>query len=303
MRSAVVAVVFDPDGDRLAAAHADGRVRLYAAGDAALLDELPRARGHVQGLVFLTEQKLCAYGRQSAADVWSLVPRWELARVVGSPEDSPISDRATAIDFDPAGRFWAVGSGPPSRFGEVQLFSADDAQPLRDLGQLHSDCVLSVRFSPDGRTLACSAADNTIRLIDVATGELLRVLEGHTHHVLALAWQDDGRTLASASADLTVKVWEPDTGQQQRTISGFPKEVTAVAFIGATSQLAAACADGQVRLYDAANGKSLRTFGTGSDYLYALAIGADGKTVLAGGQEGVLRVWNAADGKVLHELK
>ena len=40
--------------------------------------------------------------------------------------------------------------------------------------------VLSVAFSPDGTTLASGAADNTIRLWDVASGQERRRLEGHT---------------------------------------------------------------------------------------------------------------------------
>ena len=44
----------------------------------------------------------------------------------------------------------------------------------------HSNEVDSVAFSPDGKTLASGSWDNTIKLWNVETGELVRTLTGHT---------------------------------------------------------------------------------------------------------------------------
>ena len=44
----------------------------------------------------------------------------------------------------------------------------------------HGSIVGSVCFSPDGKTLASGSWDNTIKLWNVETGELVRTLTGHT---------------------------------------------------------------------------------------------------------------------------
>ena len=48
---------------------------------------------------------------------------------------------------------------------------------------------------------------------DVATGELLRTLQGHTGPVNAVALTPDGNTAVSSSDDNTLRVWDVATGE------------------------------------------------------------------------------------------
>ena len=72
----------------------------------------------------------------------------------------------------------------------------------------HQGPVQCVQFAPDGKVLATSSSDGTIRLWDPTAGAELTVLQGHTNDVFAIAFAPDGRTLASTGADGTVRIWD-----------------------------------------------------------------------------------------------
>src|SRR5207248_2347031 len=158
-------------------------------------------------------------------------------------EESPIVDRVNALRFTPDGQRLITGGGEPSRSGELKIWQVSDGKLVQELKNVHSDVVLGLDLTPDGRYLASSGADKFIRIVDLSTGKVLRSLEGHTHHVLSVSWKRDGRTLISGGADNMVKVWDAFAGERKKNIEGFGKEVTSICFVGDTDQALACSGD------------------------------------------------------------
>ncbi|MCA1696575.1 MAG: hypothetical protein LC749_18665, partial [Actinobacteria bacterium] len=81
----------------------------------------------------------------------------------------------------------------------------------------HTDSVIAVVFSPDGRTLASGSDDQTVRLWNVTDPAhpipLGQPLTGHTSSIFAVVFSPDGRTLASGSDDQTIRLWGMNVDQ------------------------------------------------------------------------------------------
>ena len=77
----------------------------------------------------------------------------------------------------------------------------------------HTDGVLSVVFSSDGRSLVSGSADMTIKLWDMQTGGAVKTLSGHTDMVQSVSISVDSSAIASGSYDETVRLWDAQTGE------------------------------------------------------------------------------------------
>ena len=86
---------------------------------------------------------------------------------------------------------------------------------------------------PSVQTTKCLPAEvwtKTVRLWDVNTGRLLRILTGHTDDVMSVAFSPDGETLVSASWDGTIRLWNPRNGKLKRTLTEHASGISSVAF-------------------------------------------------------------------------
>ena len=89
--------------------------------------------------------------------------------------------------------------------------------------------VSSVAFCPDS-TLLAVARGWQVELVDLESGQTVRVLTGHTDGVTGVAFSPDGTLLATASGDHTARLWDPTTGHHRTTLTGHTDWVTGVAF-------------------------------------------------------------------------
>lgn len=291
----VSSIAFSDDSTTIAIVDSDGGARTFDPATGNPLD-----RFHVSDLAsssnsshafFIAPNRLVADFGSGTPQVIAIDQAWVLERTIGGADFDLISDRVTALDFTSDGASIAIGSGSPSREGQVMIVATASGTVLRQFENVHSDTVLCLRFSPDDRILATASADKTIRLLEVQSKKVIGSLDGHTHHVLSIAWKQDGRLLASGSADGTIKTWDIETGQKQRTIGPLPDEITSIEFLGASTKVVSACADGQIRVYETNNGALAGAVSAAGDFLFTLGVTPDGERVLSAGQKGVVNVW------------
>jgi WD40 repeat protein len=148
----------------------------------------------------------------------------------------------------------------------------------------HSDRVLSVIFSPDGKTLASSSDDRTIRLWHVSSGNELRTI----HAAVCSAFSPDGKALVCGGT-----LWDVATGEKLRSIGNL---------VGRS----VFSPDGRIlanggRLWDLSSG-AIRTL-KDSQHLEDIAISPDGKLLVTGNWESSVKLWDTATLNELHTIE
>jgi WD40 repeat protein len=167
----------------------------------------------------------------------------------------------------------------------------------------HKASVLSVTFTNDGKTLISSSRDHTIKVWDVATGDLKRTLTNHTADVYCTAFSHDGKIMASGSVDKKIILWDAATFEPIRTLEGHTAAIREVAFSPDDKTLASGAEDKTFRLWDVATGqlKVTRTEHTGA--VKGVVYYPDGKQIATAATDGTLRIWDAETGEPKKLLK
>lgn len=290
--------------------------RLMTAANAVLPSTVPGDFGTAPSVVFGPEGRLATGG--GSLRFWDARNTARPVALVNEPKAKETAT-ATTVAYNAKGDLLARGDVD----GKVRLM--DVSVPKRPVAlsapwsSTQRGMVMSLQFSPDGRTLAAAVTDNsgsetsgTVYLIDVSDPRRPRtvseVVSVEWQLIMSVAFSHDGRTLAvtggtggpDGDRSLLARLWDVSDPARPKALGGELGEhrgiVNKAAFSPVAPVLATGDKYGRVRLWDVSDPRRPKLsntlfLGTSAN---ALAFSSGGHLLATGDDAGSINLWNVA---------
>jgi len=196
---------FSPDGAWLPVLYGDGGLRIWNVARAEPLLNVPAVRLH-QIIHFHPDgRRVVIAHRSTELSIYSLANGAEVKLF-------PIPYPAECVRFDPSGERLAI-----TAMQRTEALVLDANSGAVQLSLPHPAAVGEVAWHPSGERLATAGKDGMLRVWDVATGKLLRTMNGRRGELGNVAYAHRGRLLLSTDWG-GLLLWDPETGERLVTL-------------------------------------------------------------------------------------
>jgi WD40 repeat protein len=279
----ITALAFAPDGTEVVCGSQLG-IEVRSWPSLQVTRQIDTNLGHVHDVAFSPGGDLLlaaggAPSEQGRVEVFS----WPGGELLYDAVDH--EDIVYAVSWAADGSEFATAAGDEV----VALWSAE-AERRRTLSG-HSRRVLAVAYLAKAELLVSAGVDQSLRVWDRSTGELVRTLDNHTDVVRDLAVRPGDHALAmiaSAGADRTLRFWQPEIGRLVR-FARLPGEPLAIAWTGGGERLVVACTDGHMRVIDPDTLEIVLDQLAVEGWAYEVAVAPDGRAAAVAGSGGQIR--------------
>jgi WD40 repeat protein/uncharacterized caspase-like protein len=191
-------------------------------------------------------------------------------------------------------------------FSLCHAVSSNAQRPQLQLQTGHVSSVVGVVYSPNGRVIASSSSDSTVKLWDTATGRELRTFTSLTTTVRAMSMSRDGVLLAGGDYAGNIAIWNVQDGTLLHLITNeltindlaFSRDNRSLAGVSYRSTMGSVD-EHRVTIWNVASGQVTRTWQTPKS-AYAVVFSPDNQTIVTGGGDANnnINFWNVATGEL-----
>lgn len=158
----------------------------------------------------------------------------------------------------------------------------------------HEETVICTAFSPDGKLLATSSKDRSMKLWDVMTTKLL-LTYNHSKVVICCCFSPDSRYVVSGCQDRVCRLWDTRRGKEWIAYTQHEGIIISVCFSPDSQFVCSSSADCTLRVWTSMAAKTKYTLTGHKGIILSCNYTTDGAYIVSN-DESQLRVWSTADG-------
>jgi WD40 repeat protein len=163
-------------------------------------------------IAYSPDGKWILTGSQYDVRIWDAANRRELKTLITG------SFSRVCVSWKPGGKYCVVSTEENIRIYDTETWKI--VNRLRG----HQATIYDIAYSSDGRRIASSSEDKTIKIWDAETGKEIRTITGQ-RYFRDMAWKPNTKQLAAVTPDGGIKIWDSETGREISNFTGGTQSV------------------------------------------------------------------------------
>ena len=155
-----------------------------------------------------------------------------------------------------------------------------------------TDEVYSVAYSPNGKFIAVSLLDSTVRIFHTDSLAFHLSLYGNTLPATIISYSDDGELIATGSVDKNLRIWGGEFGDLHRSLWAHDLAVVCVRFIPGTHLCWTCGRDGVIKLWDCDRFLCVQTLREHLAEIWSISVSEQGQILVSGGRDKGIRLFS-----------
>jgi WD40 repeat protein len=115
-----------------------------------------------------------------------------------------------------------------------------------------------ISISPNGKYIAKGNIDSVAVILNIETGKIEKIFQGHSKIVLSTDFSHDGKWLLTAGGDRQIMLWDIKTGELIRTFKGHRELIFEAKFSSDSKYIVSGSWDATFKVWETATGKLIK---------------------------------------------
>ncbi len=258
--NSITSCAFSKDGKFIVTGSEDKTVKVWDANTGKLLQNFTIANDKIQSVDFNPNSKtVIGCTEDGVLYEWDIYSGKMLNTIINNDE------MMSVCTFNPNGKTIAIGySYHYKNFCEIVLYNYETKKITAQF-KAHKEKIHKLIFSPDGKQIASSSYDQTLKIWDAVTGKMISEKDVSTPKDLfirSLNYNKDGTQLLVCNVDAKLTLYNTQTLKPLKSIANDTMRFAIASYSRDGKKIVAAGASGQFYIMDATTWKVEKYFRT-----------------------------------------